>query len=492
MTLAVALLTMLLLVGLVVNFQLRSQLFNARKDAVLDDAAVRFSQAQSVLDQSTASTIDQVQEVVRQQLASTMDSAAGAGAISVFLLRSSEASPTFVINEFGSRELQEAISDDLRAAVDGGSNVWQSTAIPVSGGHNPGIAVGSLIQIPQAGAYQMFILYSLESEQQTILLVMRIIGVAALPLVFLVTLGTFLLIYRMLRPARSTAIAAMRLAAGDLESRVDVSGRDEMAQLGKAFNDMARSLQNQISEYDQLSQLQQRFVSDVSHELRTPLTTIGIAGEMIYSDRDSLSPVTKRSTELLYAEVGRMEEMLADLLEISRYDAQSEQLEWEMTDIYTLVEKTVEAERDLAERLGIEVIVGKRPKQPTAEVDGKRIERVIRNLLVNAYEYSEGSPVRITVGASPNAVAVSVKDQGVGMSEETISHVFDRFFRADPARARTTGGTGLGLAIAYEDVTAHGGRISAQGRLGEGSTFLVTLPRRFGMPLVDYPLGGGQ
>jgi len=261
-----------------------------------------------------------------------------------------------------------------------------------------------------------------------------------------------------------------------------------MARLGGAFNDMASSLQEQIQEYDELSRLQQRFVSDVSHELRTPLTTIRMAEEMIWQDRDQFEPATKRSAELLHDQVGRFESMLADLLEISRYDAQSALLDPDTVDLRTVVAKVVEANSELATRLGVEVRVDAPPERAAAEVDVRRIERVLRNLLVNAIEHAEGRPVVVSIGASGTDVAVRVRDHGVGMSPHTVAHVFDRFFRADPARPRTTGGTGLGLSIAAEDVALHHGVLEAWGVLGEGSSFLVILPRAVGNEVASRPL----
>ncbi|MFT0762863.1 MtrAB system histidine kinase MtrB [Actinomyces sp. F1_1611] len=487
LTLTLMLLALMMVVGLIAVGQMRNELFHVRKDAILEDASVRFTQAQNTLDQSTAATTDQVQDLVSQLVAYTRDSAAGAGAVSVMLLRAPDSSNTFIVNELSNPQMRQTITPALRELVEGGQSAWQSIAIPEA---VPGIVVGSLVDVPQAGPYELFIVYSLESEEQSVALVIRIFAVATLPLLLIIAVASFWLVYALLRPVRSTAEAAAKLADGDLESRVEVSGQDEMARLGTAFNNMAQSLQQQIDEYDTLSQLQQQFVSDVSHELRTPLTTISIAGEMIYEARGELSGAPQRSAELLFSEVGRMQEMLADLLEISRYDAQSTQLDIEMTDLYALTQKTMASVQELADHLGVYVTLSARPNSPLAEVDSKRIERVIRNLLVNAYEHAEGKPVQVEVEAAPGEITVRVVDHGVGMSEETIARVFDRFFRADPARARTTGGTGLGLAIAKEDIAAHRGRIVARGALGQGATFEFTVPRKFGFPLSSP--GGAQ
>lgn len=493
LSLAGMLIVLLLLVGFLVSYQLRSELFNARKGTILSDAGVRITQMNAQLDQSTASTSDQVQDVVGQMIQSLRESASGAGAVSVMLLRSPDASDSFVINEYLSPTYADVITDKLRSDVNGTSTsneaFWQSVAIPGNSGETePAIVVGARVEVPLAGPHDLFIVYSLASEESTVKLVMQVLAVASVPILAVLALMAFGLIYRMLRPVRSTAYAAGQLASGDLESRVDVSGQHEMAQLGSAFNDMADSLQQQIAQYDELSKLQQQFVSDVSHELRTPLTTIRMAEEMIYDARDSLGVATMRSAELLHSQVARLEDMLADLLEMSRYDAQSTQLDWETVDVYSLVAKAVQDNQDLADHLGVTVVLCERPEKPQAEIDAKRIMRVVRNLLVNAYEHAEGKPVEVTVAASDISVAVSVRDHGVGMTAETMERVFDRFYRADPARARTTGGTGLGLAIAKEDVLAHNGTLDVDGKLGVGAIFVLTIPKQAGAPVFDTPL----
>ncbi len=476
--------------SLVVSVQLTDAAFDARRTAILDDAALRFSTVRSSFDQSAASTPDQVQEIARQMVENIQTSAAGAGAVSAMLLRAPDASSTFRINEIVNIHTQGVLDEELRSAVNDGGAHWQSILIPADGNvpASPGIIVGHRVQLPRAGAQELYIVYSLASDQAMVNLVMKVLALASLPIVIIVPLGVFWAIYHLLRPVRRTAEAATGIAGGDLSARVPVTGIDEMAQLGTAFNDMASSLQRQISEYDELSQLQQRFVSDVSHELRTPLTTIRMAEEMIWEERHQLTGAGRRSAELLHGQVERFESMLADLLEISRYDAHSADLESEMTDVRLIVGKVVEANSELARRLGVTVQVNHPKDRCAAEMDFRRIERVIRNLLVNALEHAEGRPVTIDIACSETDVAVRVRDRGVGMSPETVSRVFDRFFRADPARARTTGGTGLGLAMAMEDIRLHNGTLEATGELGQGSSFLMTLPKYSSETVMSHPL----
>ena len=493
--LAAVSMVLILVAGTIVAGQLRSSVFESRRTAILADAALRFSSAQSVFDQSTASTPDQIQESTRQLATSLRVSAAGTGAVSVLLLRSPSHSQTLRINEIVDPSVLGLNSDEMRQAVaDSKDPQWQSVSIPSAQNPSirvPAILVGTQVQVPRAGTHQLYIVYSLQSDQERINTVMGILLFAGIPFLLLIPIATFMLIYHILGPVRRTATAAGKLADGNLDVRIDKSdtrGSDEMANLGRAFNNMAESLEKKIDEYDELARLQQRFVSDVSHELRTPLTTIRMAEEMIWDQREDFDPVTTRSAELLHEQVERFDSMLADLLEISRHDAQSVDLVAESVDVRTLVSRVVAANGELAQRLGVEVRVEPPDYRCAAEIDDRRIERVIRNLLVNAYEHAESRPVVVTIGAHETAVSVRVRDHGVGMDPQTVQRVFDRFFRADPARARTTGGTGLGLAISLEDVALHGGTLRAWGEIGVGSSLMMTLPKKIGAPIGSEPL----
>ncbi len=299
---------------------------------------------------------------------------------------------------------------------------------------------------------------------------------------------TWFFAQRVLRPVREVARTAERLADGMLDERLDVHGTDELATLGRSFNEMAESLQDQIERMAELSHLQQRFVSDVSHELRTPLTTIRMASEVLHANRDSFAPAVRRSAELLQTQIDRFEQMLADLLEISRFDAGAAALDVERRDLQDIVAHAVELAAPLAERTGSHISVTGPGRPCDADIDPRRVERIVRNLIVNAIEHGEGRPIEITVGVNESAVAVVVRDHGAGMTPEEAGRVFDRFWRGDPARARTSGGTGLGLSISLEDARLHAGTLDAWGSPGEGAAFRLTLPRSAGMVISSSPL----
>jgi two-component system sensor histidine kinase MtrB len=259
---------------------------------------------------------------------------------------------------------------------------------------------------------------------------------------------------------------------------MEVTSQDEISILGHAFNEMAESIEKQIARLENLSRVQQRFVSDVSHELRTPLTTLRMASEVINSSKTSFDSAIARSAELLVAQLDRFEKLLEDLLEISRFDAEVAQLETSDFDIVALAKRCVEDLGLVAKQRKTTIYVNSAKPAIILRADIRRVERILRNLLSNAIDHAEENQINVSIEASEDDVAVSVRDFGIGLDENSLLRVFDRFWRADPSRARTRGGTGLGLSIALEDARLHNGELEAWGRPGRGAHFVLTLPRR--------------
>ena len=293
---------------------------------------------------------------------------------------------------------------------------------------------------------------------------------------------------RVIQPVEQAAKAAGLLAQGNLDERLGERGDDVVAQLARSFNKMATNLQQQIQKLDSLSRMQRRFVSDVSHELRTPLTTIKLAGEVIFANRKGLDPALSRSAELMQNQIERFERLLADLLEISRYDAGAVQAELELRDLNAVVGSAIASIEPLAASRNMPIQVQLPAKAVEAEIDSKRIERLIVNLLSNAVEHGEGKPIQVEVGENASAVAVCVTDFGVGMTKQQLERIFDRFWRADPARQRSLGGTGLGLAISKEDAILHRGWLQVWSKPKRGSSFRLTLPKRADLVIANSPL----
>ncbi|HVB41575.1 MAG TPA: MtrAB system histidine kinase MtrB [Streptosporangiaceae bacterium] len=351
-------------------------------------------------------------------------------------------------------------------------------------GKTPGV----LYAAPFGGGYELYYFFPLTQLQNELGLAMRTMALVGLALVFLLAGIAWLVTRWVVVPVARAAQGAQLLSKGNLDERLVVRGNDEVAALATSFNEMAASLQDKMRELEDLSQVQRQFVSDVSHELRTPLTTIRMAADLLFEAREQLASSAARSAELLQSQLGRFESLLSDLLEISRYDANAATLDAEFVDVGDLVRDSAEVAQHLAERRGARVEF-RLPAEPCmAELDRRRVERILRNLLVNAVEHGEGRDVVVTVADDRDAVAVAVRDYGVGLASGEEHMVFDRFWRADPARARTTGGTGLGLAIALEDARLHRGWLEAWGEPGRGSVFRLTLPREVGIELVGSPL----
>lgn len=352
----------------------------------------------------------------------------------------------------------------------------------------PGLVVGGSLLSPNGiDSYPVFFVFPMEREQATVELLQSAVLTTGGLLLLLLTVISLLVSRQVVRPIRQASLTAGRLAEGSLDERMGVRGSDDLASLAKSMNHMASELQSQIVQLEDLSRVQQQFVADVSHELRTPLTTVRMAAELIYEARQELDPSLHRATELLHNELDRFEDLLSDLLEISRFDAGAAVLTLDQTDLVALVAGEVSAQSAFAASTGSTLrVIASEPA--TAEVDARRIRRILRNLITNAIEHGEGAPIELTVAADEHAVAITVRDHGVGLQASQVRDVFHRFWRADPSRARRVGGTGLGLSIAMEDAHLHHGWLAAWGRPGRGAQFRLTLPRHAEVVLHSSPL----
>jgi two-component system sensor histidine kinase MtrB len=480
----------ILITGVVVSYSVGNDLFTSRLNQALRDAARATTDAQKKLDASDASDPQAVQSLFQQVLGDVKNSTS-TQLIASFRVpgQGSDALAPIGVSTFG--QDSHVITQQLRKEVQHSSRTIysQSVALPTDDGTtDPGIVVGSEITLPGAGRYELYIGYNLRDSEQTLLFVQRTLLLAGLALVLLIGAVTWVVVRFVVAPIRLAAETSQRLAAGDLEVRLPEKGEDVFTTLAHSFNGMADGMQQQITQLATLSQLQQRFVSDVSHELRTPLTTIRLAGDVIYDQRQSFPPATARTAELLHTQIERFDVLLSDLLEISRYDAGSAALELEPTSLVRLAEDVVEELAPLAVQNGSTIDLDAPGGYFEVEMDPRRIRRVVRNLLGNAIEHGEGRPIVVSVDSNESAVALSVRDYGLGMTKQQAEHVFDRFWRADPSRRRTIGGTGLGLAISMEDTGLHGGMLEVWSAPAAGSCFRMTLPREQGGTIGASPL----
>ncbi|TPW77207.1 MtrAB system histidine kinase MtrB [Schumannella soli] len=483
-------------IGGFISTSVRSNLFDSRRDQVVAESERATENAQNefsnAAELSDSQDFDQAQSSAREAIARSTTSPGGT---LVAMLRVAGQDGPVVMQNLVSRGFDEdtMVSAALRSAVDAdarGEVYSQPLAIAgEEGGGDPGIITGSVLDVPGGGRYELFVVYNLRDVQTTLDFVQRTIAIGGVALVFLIAAVSYAVVRLVVRPVRVAALTSQRLAAGELDQRIPVRGDDVLATLARSFNGMADSMQRQIRQLADLSRVQQRFVSDVSHELRTPLTTIRLAGSVLYDQRDDFPPATARAAELLNTQTERFEVLLGDLLEMSRYDAGAVQLETEPTNLVRLAEDAIEAVQPLALERGSELRLVAPGGYFEADVDSRRIRRILQNLLGNAIDHGEGLPIVVHVDSDKDAVAIAVRDYGIGMTGEEVERVFDRFWRADPSRQRRTGGTGLGLAIALEDAVLHTGRLEVWSRQGEGSCFRLTLPRRRGEEPGESPLG---
>lgn len=474
-------------IGVVLTEQVGNRLIEARRDQAFRDVSRATSEFQSDM-KAFSGTNEQLKSWVRESLRKVQGTG-GDSAVGVLLLRSPGTPPTDGLTGLGTVSAT-VVPAALREQVVTGSK-QQATLIELaaSGQAEPGLVVGSPVVLPRsAGAYELYFVMSLEPEQRSLTAIQRALVVSMTALVLVLGSIAWLVSRLVVNPVKEAAQVADRLSRGSLDERMSPHGRDEIARLARSFNEMADSLQEQIEAMEELSRLQRRFVSDVSHELRTPLTTIRLAASVIDDERDTLPPVLARSSELLSTQVDRFEALLADLLEISRFDAGAAALDAASSDLAQIVRQVVELAQPVATAQATQLRVHGADRPAVAEVDTRRVERIVRNLVHNAIEHSEGKPVDIQVEADDRTAAVLVADQGIGLRAGDADHVFDRFWRADPARARTIGGTGLGLSISLEDALLHGGSLRAWGAPGQGARFLLCLPTRAGGLLGRSPL----
>lgn len=355
---------------------------------------------------------------------------------------------------------------------------WSYITIQYAGALKvPAIAVGDIVSVPRSGAYEMYLLFPLTNQDKTLSLISRSIFIVDIALVFLIGLITWLVTRQVIRPVREAARVAEQFTSGDLNQRMQVTRQDEIATLGNSFNEMAASIQQQIMRLENLSRVQQRFVSDVSHELRTPLTTLRMASEVIYSSRNNFDPQVSRSAELLVGNIERFERLLEDLLEVSRFDAEVAILEPTDFNLISLISRSIEDLELVAKENGTKISFTPDASEILITADARRVERILRNLLNNAVDHADSKPIDVYLEHNENDVAVAVRDYGVGIDENSLLRVFDRFWRADPSRSRVRGGTGLGLSIALEDARLHNGELEVWARPGHGAHFVLTLPR---------------
>ena len=364
-------------------------------------------------------------------------------------------------------------ADSVPAALAGPVDAGRIGLVRASAAGDPYVVVGGR----PAGAPALYLFFPLAGQEDDLTLLRNVLAAAGAAAVVL-SAGVGAVAARgVLRPLRQARTAAHRLEVGLLGTRLPEVGGDEFADLGHAFNRMAEALEKSIGDLKELEASHRRFVADVSHELRTPLTALTTAADVLEVHSDGLDDAGSRAARLLVRESHRLAALVEDLMEISRLDAGAAPMAWEPVDIKALVGSAV-ATRGWGSHVQL---AATDVDGVTTMADPRRLDAIVANLVGNALEHGR-PPVRVLVTASSEEVVVVVNDAGAGIAPDHLPRVFDRFYKADPARPGGRG-SGLGLAIARENARLHGGDLTVASPPGAGATFTLRLPRRVAEPL---------
>lgn len=355
------------------------------------------------------------------------------------------------------------------------------TAIAGSGGYQSDMHASYMdVAFPFEGESEGYIIYikdnkadvhGLSSALFSIMLEALLVGL------LISVLLSLLLAKTMVTPIQSLTTAAERVAAGDFSRKPSSDAKDEIGVLTRTFNDMADTLETTLDNLKKSEAMRREFVANVSHELRTPITSIRSYAETLQDD-DDISDETRRDfLSVIVTESDRMTKIVQDLLTLSRFDAGSIEFSFQRFSLEKSIDDVYNAMQMEAQRRNHHFSVNIKNELPEIYGDKARIEQVLINMISNAFKYTgDGGVISIVAGVTGDSVWVSVRDNGIGIPEEDVPRVFDRFYRVDKARSREFGGTGLGLSIANEIVNRHNGKISLTSQLGKGTVITMSLP----------------
>jgi len=479
-------LAVLLVLGFVLTSQITDRVLEVKVRAATEEMDRARTTVGGIVGGEEARSLDSSLQLARNTLTSKTGPSSGSGLAGTFdaVLLVPGDGPRAATSVGPADQIPTALRDFVKA----GQVSYQYSQVRTDGFDGRALIIGSPASAQGTTGMELYLIFPLTNEESTISLVRGTMATGGLVLLLLLAGIAWLVSRQVVLPVRTASRTAERFAEGHLTERMPVRGEDDMARLAVSFNDMAESLSRQITQLEEFGNLQRRFTSDVSHELRTPLTTVRMAADLIYDHSEDLDPALRRSTELMVNELDRFESLLNDLLEISRHDAGVAELSVEAVDLRATVNSALGNVGHLADDAGVELLVDMPADDVIAEIDGRRVERILRNLIANAIDHAEHKPVRIRMAADEDTVAVTVRDYGVGLKPGEEKLVFSRFWRSDPSRVRRSGGTGLGLAISIEDARLHQGRLEAWGEPGKGACFRLTLPLVRGHKVTTSPL----
>ena len=472
-----------LLIGIVFMtaslYSVRASLLNQVLRQAQADFAAELTRAQGGLDSADITGDEGSYQKLVVNMAANVQNEGAPNMVGVFIWPDDSTARRFVPVSTAPGD-SDLISPEIRnAVVSNGSHSYSQMINTADKGQYPipGIVMGSMLRPATTGGIEFYAIYSFADQQRSVLSVQM--ALLAVSVVTSVMMGiiVFLALHSVIRPVTKVAGAAKGLAQGESDIRVTEDRTDELGILQRSFNVMADSINEKIGQLEEAEAYQRRFVSDVSHELRTPVTTIRMATDLLFKSRNDWDPSKRRTVELLDKQVSRFASMLEDLLEISRYEAGQTSLNPDLCDACDLVRNVVQQVAQIARTRGVSVNALLPDHKIMMTVDASRCSSILRNLVNNAIDFAEDNPVQLRLAASEHTVVFSVRDWGTGIAPEDLTHIFERFWRADPSRSRLTGGTGLGLSIALDNTNLMHGLLEVRSQVGQGTWFLLTLPR---------------
>ncbi|MFF8570074.1 ATP-binding protein [Streptomyces sp. NPDC015408] len=334
-----------------------------------------------------------------------------------------------------------------------------------------------------------YMLKSLEPEAKDLNSLAWSLGIATA----LALLGSALLAQALattvLKPVHRLGVAARRLGEGRLDTRLRVSGTDELADLSRTFNSAAENLEKRVADMAGREQASRRFVADMSHELRTPLTALTAVTEVLEEELEfegeggSFDPMVEPAVRLVVSETRRLNDLVENLMEVTRFDAGTARLVLDDVDVADQITACIDA------RAWLDAVDLDAERGIHARLDPRRLDVILANLIGNALKHG-GSPVRVSVARADDEIVIRVRDHGPGIPEDVLPHVFDRFYKASASRPRSEG-SGLGLSIALENAHIHGGGITAENSPEGGAVFVLRLPQDPSPP-TDEDAGDGD
>ncbi|GHI21195.1 hypothetical protein Shyd_25660 [Streptomyces hydrogenans] len=318
----------------------------------------------------------------------------------------------------------------------------------------------------------LYAVMELDEEEGNIEAMVTAARDGALPALAVALIPALIAARGVLRPVRELRRAAASMGRGRLDTRIHAKGSDELADLARTFNESAAELERSVAELRRAEARARRFASDVSHELRTPLAGMLAVTEVLDEDAGTLDSDTARAVRLISAETVKLAVLVEDLMEISRFDARAAELHTDEVDVADCVRKTLSS-RHWTDPEQVHAALGEGIR---ARLDPRRFDVVVANLVGNALRHGRALvTVRVYVDEDGSTLVVQVSDRGPGIHPDVLPHVFERFYKADPARTRSAG-SGLGLAITQENVRLHGGTVSAANHPAGGAVFTVRIP----------------